>query len=677
MAKHKRKQAPAKPITTHQLFPAVVALWFGALFGLGSLAVRPSLLESLVISSRIDLILPAATPPLGITARILVALVLAAIGAGIGVAIARRLARPKQEHRERKRGAGSIVEDSDKLHSVRHYADATTRTPISVSEDPRADLSGEDPGTNGAMLAKRRRSLAIEHEEIDFVPHDLAPLPGGGAPQILDISEVRMNPETAEAPLDLSPFAAHSEPEVAQTVPAQFTPLPTSPVQLDWNNAAPVQSAPGTEPQPPRQVFQPLEEPAAAADISHTPAPHHHEIAQEVAAAAADGRQVFGLPTPPAPADAARQIFGQVVADDHVDPEFVRAAGFKTSVFDTDTPSPLFAPRDGAIPAAEPASFTVPAAPAVPAYDVPEANVPPSPLLAESSEAAQPVVAAPAEVEPAPVLPSPSSLGMDDLASRLAESMARRRAARSGQAYAPPVEPAAPAPVTAAFEAPEAAPALTIPEPYTPPLNAEPLAPIAPPFSAPFAVVQTAPDLTEPAPQSAPAAQLAAVPQAMRPLDLGGFEEDFAPLDSVLPLRMMAMPAAFTEAVNAPQPAPFAGPADEAESANEGVVEEQYGSLLGVAPPLPARTGFVRIEEPEAEVAATEPVVIFPGQMTRPIVPVSAEEAGSFRRFDAPANAGQGQPIAANQAVSEVDSEEAQRALRSALANLQRMSGAA
>ena len=49
MAKQKRKQAPAKPITTHQLFPAVVALWFGALFGLGSLAVRPSLLESLVV----------------------------------------------------------------------------------------------------------------------------------------------------------------------------------------------------------------------------------------------------------------------------------------------------------------------------------------------------------------------------------------------------------------------------------------------------------------------------------------------------------------------------------------------------------------------------------------------------------------------------------------------------
>lgn len=57
MAKqHKRKAAKgrpqaAKPITSHQLFPAVVALWFGALFGLGSLAIRPTLLEAVVMKA--------------------------------------------------------------------------------------------------------------------------------------------------------------------------------------------------------------------------------------------------------------------------------------------------------------------------------------------------------------------------------------------------------------------------------------------------------------------------------------------------------------------------------------------------------------------------------------------------------------------------------------------------
>lgn len=684
MAKKKRKQAPAKPITTHQLFPAVVGLWFGALFGLGSLAVRPSLLESLVIRSRVDLIVPAAAPPLGVTARILVALVLSAIGAAIGIAIARRLARPKLEHRERKRGAGSVVEDSDKLHGGWHYADANTRTPVSVSEDLRPDLSGEDAGTNGGMLAQRRRSLAIEHKEADFVPHELAPLPGG-APQILDIGEVHICPEVTEAPLDLSAFAAPSAPEPGQSEPAQFAP-PPSLAQLDWNNAVPVQSAPGAEQQPSRQVFQPREDAVPELAAPEISAQHQHHVAQEAAAAAADGHQVFGLPAPAVPADATRQIFGQSVSGDHVDQEFVKAAGFKTSVFDTQTPRPLFAPFEGATASIEPASF----------------SVPPAQLLTETDDAVRPVAAAIAP-EPEPALPSPAGLGMDDLAARLAESMARRRAARSGLAFKAQAETAtaSPVPVTfetpvmtaepaipAAFEAPVAAPVNptatpAIPEPYTPPISAEPMAPVAPPFAVPLADLQPAPVLIDPAPQITPRpevatiAQFASVPQGMRPLDLGGFEEDHAPLDSVLPPRMIAMPIAPIAAVVAPAPAPFAAPVDEAEIANEGVAEESYGSLLGIAQPAATHTGFVRIEEPEAEAAATEPVVIFPGQMTRPIVPVGSEDAGSFRRFDAPASAGQGQPIAANQAVSEVDSEEAQRALRSALANLQRMSGVA
>ena len=217
---------------------------------------------------------------------------------------------------------------------------------------------------------------------------------------------------------------------------------------------------------------------------------------------------------------------------------------------------------------------------------------------------------------------------------------------------------------------------LAVPQPYTPPLGAEPLARFAAPFAAVTSVTAIAEPVTaESDPQP--------VPSAMRPFDLGGFEEDEASLASLLPPRLIALPPVLTAAPARPEaaapltPTPLAAPADEAEIANEGVAEEIYGSLLGVAPAAPIRTGYVRIEEPEAEHAATEPVVIFPGQMTRPIVPVSSEDAGSFRRFDAPASAGQGQPIAANQALSEVDSEEAQRALRSALANLQRMSGAA
>lgn len=572
MAKQKRKQAPAEPISKHQLFPAVLALWFGALFGLGSLAVRPALIEALVISSRIDLIVPAAAPPLGITARILIALIMAAIGCGIGIAIARRLARPKPEHQEHKRDAGSVIEASGRLRGGDHYTDVPVRQPLSISED-----LGGNAGVR--MLARRRRSLTLDHGEVDFAAQVLAPLPGG-VPQILDIGDVRLSPEAAEAPLELSDFAAQ---------------MPETP---------------------------------AAPDAFAT---HHHDIAQEAAAAVADGRQVFGMSAQTTPEERLRQVFGQPVAEDPIDPEIVKPAEYTTSVFELEAPSPLFPRReDAASPEGKPADYTVPPAPEVHAYQVPETNVPPYAVVTAATAAERPSVPAPVHSEPAPALPSAAGLGLDDLASRFTEAMARRRAARSNL----PVEAsvtAAPAPI------------------------------------ADGAVVAEA----EPAPQPD------LVPQAMRPLDLDGFEDDDDPLDSVLSPRTLTMPAVLAQPPAPIDPAPVAEPDDEAETANEGVAEADYGSLLGVVPAAPAQSRFVRIEEPEAENAATEPVVIFPGQMTRPITQVSSEDAGSFPRFDAPASAEQGQPIAANQALSEVDSEEAQRALRSALANLQRMSGAA
>ncbi len=86
------------PVSSHPLFPAIVALWFGALFGLGSLAVRASLIESLVISSHIDVLVPMAAPPLGMTARILLALFMAMIGIAAGAAIAHSIVLGQNNH---------------------------------------------------------------------------------------------------------------------------------------------------------------------------------------------------------------------------------------------------------------------------------------------------------------------------------------------------------------------------------------------------------------------------------------------------------------------------------------------------------------------------------------------------------------------------------------------------
>lgn len=733
MAKqHKRKAAKgrpqaAKPITSHQLFPAVVALWFGALFGLGSLAIRPTLLESLVMKIRIDLIVPAAAPPLGITARMLIALAMAAIGATIGVLIARRIARPKQEVRQRKRGARSQDSAADLSDHRADYAGYAAPNPVSVHDE--IDF-GEEAG--GLLAGRRRAALAIEHEEAEFVPHEMAPLPGG-APQVLDISGIELTshapitsdeelpapdlprhlPHAAsapEAPLDLGVFAQAGSPPAA----APFAP-PTPP-PLDFS-AAPF-SAPAGQSVPERQVFQPAPVNPALLDVTATPA------------------------QPP------RQIFGMPVEDDHVDQSFLRAAGFKTSVFDTEQPEPLFTAREAAAPTpldlAEPEPFAPfannaapaeeePAPLAVPAFapmpasfaaatDAPFAG-PADPMPAAEA----PVSAAPAECAPiasAPAsLPPVAGLGMTDLASRLQQSMQRRRAARSGSAA--PLE-CAPTAGTEAQDAPLAAPAVM------PSMSASD-APPADPAPIPAAFVDSA-GLLSPAPAFAapdaavvvPPAPLA-MPAALRPLDLGDpvLDDGDDMLASLLPPRNIAMPVApiaTPAAKAAAQPAAFAAPpaaapvhqplpdafqalqaafapvaeaeaeavveptgADsEVDSASNAAEEEGYASLLDIGQPLAARSQFVRIEEPEADSAEVEPVVIFPGQAqfgapAAAPAPFAAPhaEAMPFRKFDAPSTAGQGGTIAAASSMPVTDPSEADQALRAALANLQRMSGAA
>ena len=590
MSKSKRKPATAKPITSNPLFPAVVALWFGALFGLGSLAVRPSLLENLVLGSHIDLIVPAAAPPLGITARILLALAMAALGAVLGIVLARRLARPKVEHYERKRGAKDLAAQSPRVRSRDAHPDAPARRPISAHEE----LGEERPaGTGPGMLANRRRALAIIDDEPEFVPHEMAPVPGLGTVQPLDLAALAMPPEP--------------EPRPAATPPQATV---TAAAALDWANAAPV---------------------ALIAEADQvTPEAAHR-----------DGRQVFGMAPPEMPAAAPRQIFGVVAEGDHLPQDFVKAAGFQTSVFDTPGPSPLFDRAD-----AEPAPAMVAASP-----------------------------------EP---LPSPATLGMTDLAARLADSMRRRRERVQNQV------PAAATPGVAAEAAPELP---AIPTAFAPP--AEP-APVPTAYAAPAAPAEQAAPLVVLA-QFAAAAPAAAQPlaaspldrpAAMRPLALDAFLEDVPPFDdaSLLPPRHIAMPA------SAVQPAAFALPgalaAAPAAAAGEQFGEDSladaaddnpYASLLAVAP---ARHSFVRIDEVAADAIETiEPVVIFPGQAAL-AVPLGAgasavSEDSGFRRFDAPASAGQGQPVAAGNAGAMIDPAEAAQALRAALSNLQRMSGAA
>jgi hypothetical protein len=84
--------AEKAPLSAHPAFPAIVALWFAALLGIGSLVLPVVLIERLATVTGIALIVPAAKPPLGLTARVLVALAGSIAGAAIGLFIARKAA---------------------------------------------------------------------------------------------------------------------------------------------------------------------------------------------------------------------------------------------------------------------------------------------------------------------------------------------------------------------------------------------------------------------------------------------------------------------------------------------------------------------------------------------------------------------------------------------------------
>ena len=166
MTQQSRTAPQGTSISKHRLFPALVTLWFGALFGLGSLAVQSNLLETLVVSARIDRLIPAAAPPLGDTARILIALILTALGALLGAVIASRIARPGPEFSEQEDGTSPIEAPADQL-----------------SQDTHVEMGDAQP-----TLARRRGSLAPFEDDGRDYP-DFASLPGG-APQILNIAEI-------------------------------------------------------------------------------------------------------------------------------------------------------------------------------------------------------------------------------------------------------------------------------------------------------------------------------------------------------------------------------------------------------------------------------------------------------------------------------------------------------
>ncbi|MBF9150743.1 hypothetical protein [Novosphingobium jiangmenense] len=167
MTATKRKQ---KPITAHPMFPVVTALWFAAFLGLGSFAVAPSLLEGPVVALGIPAVLPAAAPPLGFTARVLLALVMLLTGAVIGFVVGRRLA-PREAAAPRRRDMGA----TSRSRPVAQPETVEARKPLNPREDLGEPIGGID---DDAEVPSRRRALSLNDEGRLMVPSEEAPLPG-------------------------------------------------------------------------------------------------------------------------------------------------------------------------------------------------------------------------------------------------------------------------------------------------------------------------------------------------------------------------------------------------------------------------------------------------------------------------------------------------------------------
>ena len=156
MAQAPAPQAGKPSITADPAFPWIVALWFAALLGIGSLIVPLALLERVVLAAGLASVLPMAAPPLGFTAQALVALIGTAFGALLGLTLAKRLARPKHKQ---------IGPSTD-----------TARKPL----DPSQDIGEYDIDNHDAfpLPSGRRRALAVTEEEGPSDYLNVAPLPG-------------------------------------------------------------------------------------------------------------------------------------------------------------------------------------------------------------------------------------------------------------------------------------------------------------------------------------------------------------------------------------------------------------------------------------------------------------------------------------------------------------------
>ncbi|MGX7951346.1 hypothetical protein ACWPM1_02160 [Tsuneonella sp. HG249] len=136
MSSQTRRQGAKAPISAHPAFPAIVALWFAGLLGLGSMVMPPVVIERVSNAGGIA--------SLGEYARTAVALAGAALGALAGLAIARRVAA----------------------------ATGARRTPAAGEDFAKAPLSAPDELGEDGFDAEPSLAVAEDFESAELVEDD-------------------------------------------------------------------------------------------------------------------------------------------------------------------------------------------------------------------------------------------------------------------------------------------------------------------------------------------------------------------------------------------------------------------------------------------------------------------------------------------------------------------------
>ncbi|WP_435419293.1 hypothetical protein WAB17_07000 [Parerythrobacter aurantius] len=225
-----RKGGNQPPISAHPLFPAIVALWFAALLGIGSLVVPDILLESTVDATGIAAIAPSLAPPLGFTAKLLLASVSAGLGAIIGLVLARKVVQSQAPAAPKRFGRRAAAREAGR----------PAKKPFVATEELGEEGLGKphhvDDGEAGpATLPGRRRALSVTDDSGPSEYLAVVPLPGEDpyAPVSDDVTEGTASPEPDHFALadpanrrDGSNVVAEAEPATVEA-PAETRPFDT------------------------------------------------------------------------------------------------------------------------------------------------------------------------------------------------------------------------------------------------------------------------------------------------------------------------------------------------------------------------------------------------------------------------------------------------------------------